>query len=160
MNKEFIPYEQALELKELGFDEPYYFATYLDSSNLIPREEEDGWDLSKGIIAPLYQQAFRWFREKYILIYVIVKAESWFFTINGCNTQEGFNTYEEAELACLRKLIEIVKEKQSSIPDENFDYVKPNAKTLPMLKKIYGDCATDKTATFQVLKKKIQGGDQ
>ena len=22
MNKEFIPYEQALELKELGFDEP------------------------------------------------------------------------------------------------------------------------------------------
>jgi hypothetical protein len=53
--------------------------------------------------------AFRWFREKYDLNYVIVKAESWFFTINGCNTQEGFNTYEEAELACLRKLIEIHK---------------------------------------------------
>ena len=24
MNKEFIPYEQALELKELGFDEPCF----------------------------------------------------------------------------------------------------------------------------------------
>lgn len=38
--------------------------------------------------------------------------------------------------------------------DENFDYVKSNEKTLPMLEKIYGDCATDKTATFQVPKNK------
>jgi hypothetical protein len=102
MNKEFVPYEQAVALKELGFDEPC-FAWF------GPTGQFNDWDTT-DTIAPLYQQAFRWFREKYTLNYVIVKAESWFYTINGCNTQEGFNTYEEAELACLQKLIEIVKE--------------------------------------------------
>lgn len=42
---------------------------------------------------------------------------------------------------------------KNSTADKNFDYVKSNEKTLPMLKKIYGDSATDKTATFQVPKK-------
>ena len=120
MIKEFIPYEQALALKELGFDEPYYFATYLDSSNLIPREEEDGWDLSKGIIAPLYQQAFRWFRKNYKLL----GSPQYFtggyycYTINDMkDTKESnrlfteFGTYEQAELECLKKLIQIVNEK-------------------------------------------------
>jgi hypothetical protein len=94
MNKEFIPYEQALALKELGFDEPC----------MSSKDMNNG----EGLIQlPLYQQAFRWFREKYGLNYVVVKAESWFYTINGCNTQEGFQTYEEAELACLEKLIEM-----------------------------------------------------
>lgn len=50
--------------------------------------------------------------------------------------------------------------KQSSITDEKYDYVKSNKETLQRLKKIYGDCATDKTATFQVLKRKIQGGNK
>ena len=123
MKKEFIPYEQALALKELGFDEPCLASwTYktkeriltlygcgallFDTDGLITNQTED-------IIcsAPLYQQAFKFFREKYGLNYVIVKAESWFYTINGCNTQEGFNSYEEAESACLDKLIEIIKNK-------------------------------------------------
>jgi hypothetical protein len=113
MNKEFIPYEQALALKELGFNEPcfgYYVSVEVPNPFLVITKISD----TQGgyfTFAPLYQQAFRWFREKYDLNYVIVKAESWFYTINGCNTQEGFNTYEEAELACLIKLIEIVKKK-------------------------------------------------
>lgn len=114
MNKEFIPYEQALELKELGFDEDC-LASYR-RGNLIGCGailfDVDGL-FNNGIVtlaAPLYQQAFRWLREKYDLNYVIVKAESWFYTINGCNTQEGFKTYEQAEQACLLKLIELVKQ--------------------------------------------------
>ena len=111
--KDFIPYEQALALKELGFDEPcfgYYVNVEVPNPFLVTTKISD----TQGgyfTFAPLYQQALRWFREKHGLNYVIVKAESWFYTINGCNTQEGFNTYEEAELACLNKLIEIVKKK-------------------------------------------------
>ena len=120
MSKEFIPYEQALQLKELGFDENCFGQHFLfegESKTLLCYDEDqygivdDNPDLEiKAIPAPLHQQAFRWFREKYNLNYVIVKAESWFYTINGSNTQEGFNTYEEAELACLKKLIEIVNQ--------------------------------------------------
>ena len=120
MNKEFIPYQQALELKELGFYEPYYFATYLDSSNLIPREEEDGWDLSKGIIAPLYQQAFRWFREKKLCDGNVCRhgvadggySYRWdilheYGVYEERHFKLGYKTYEEAELACLKELIKI-----------------------------------------------------
>ena len=38
MQKEFIPYEQALALKELGFDEPC-FAVYIDKTLIM----EDDW---------------------------------------------------------------------------------------------------------------------
>jgi len=131
VNKEFITYEQALALKELGFDEPCFGRFYTKPKCKMFSVDEKGRhyqikNTSKklytigeyfvlnddnAITAPLYQQAFRWFREKYDLNYVIVKAESWFYTINGCNTQEGFNTYEEAELACLLELINICKKK-------------------------------------------------
>lgn len=116
IEKEFIPYEQALALKELGFDEPcfgYFNKTWSKENELLFPQyvgELENWNNTQHLCsAPTFSQAFRWFREKYDLIYVIVKVESWFFTINGCNTQEGFNTYEEAELACLRKLIELIK---------------------------------------------------
>jgi len=117
----FVPYELAVKLKELGFDEPC-LAYHTRKKDIIPLQqiryefnELKNSEINStycSSVAPTYQQAFRWFREKYDLIYVIVKAESWFFTINGCNTQEGFNTYEEAELACLTKLIEIVEQQK------------------------------------------------
>ena len=108
MNKEFIPYEEALTLKQLGF---YYESvsgySYPNSENLLAH-------------AILYQQAFRWFREKYQL-YSWVKVEyeyggqSYGIYITGERQSDiangPFNTYEEAELACLKKLIEIVKNK-------------------------------------------------
>jgi hypothetical protein len=46
------------------------------------------------------------------------------------------------------------KMKNSKTTSQEYDYVKSNEKTLRMLKRIYGDCATDKTATFQISKKK------
>lgn len=114
MNKEFVPYKESLELKELGFDEPCFklwektmlFTILVDPSEFKKVVSER---YSK---APTLSQAFRWFREKYELNYAIVKTESWFYTINGCNTQEGFKTYEEAELACLIKLIELCQNKK------------------------------------------------
>ena len=100
--KEFLNYEQALALKELGFD------------------EECLWFTGKEILAPLYQQAFRWFREKYnIVAYIeIFQGEVYDYTLTADefgieDFEDGyFNTYQEAELACLKKLIEIIKEKK------------------------------------------------
>jgi hypothetical protein len=71
------------------------------------------------ISTPLFQQAFRWFREKYQLHSTItsISQESWQWHITkpgeslGKMYQEDFYTYEEAELACLFKLIDIVENK-------------------------------------------------
>jgi hypothetical protein len=135
MNKEFIPYEQALQLKELEFNEPC-FGYYNGQGNYIGEEGKMNSNCNKlGMhgaycTAPLYQQAFRWFREKYNLRGFIgfrpnVKqfdCHVYDMSLSGKEyvkqrTMEEFNkdpkvgTYEEAELACLIKLIEIVKNK-------------------------------------------------
>ena len=130
MDKEFIPYEQALELKELGFDEPciafYTQNAYGDGKKLQWfRKPNDCNSDYVFISAPLYQQAFRWFRENYELdseiymnheygvkfyTYLVLKLEK-----SIVSHKSGYavkqNTYEEAELECLKKLIEIVKNK-------------------------------------------------
>jgi len=112
MNNEFIPYKQALDLKELGFDEYCFF----DYNN-------EGEITNVGIIpAPLHQQAFRWFREKYNTTHEILRKEdknhrefiAWVYVENDkIEVVSYWNalTYEEAELACLKKLIEIIKNK-------------------------------------------------
>ena len=116
-HREFIPYEQAIELKQLGFDEPC-FAWY------GPTGIFNDWE-STDTIAPLYQQAFRWFREKHVLDSIIQPTYSTKYQYRVFNVEtksktqvygdymgKEFNTYEEAETACLVKLIEIVKEKK------------------------------------------------
>jgi hypothetical protein len=112
MNKEFIPYEQALALKELGFDEPCF--SYYTKEGLIKIYHQS--DIYPDFIpAPLYQQAFRWFREKYKANTIITcyseLGNAWKYHIPNEGGEQGFATYEEAELACLKKLIEIVKNK-------------------------------------------------
>jgi hypothetical protein len=65
--------------------------------------------------APLYQQAFRWFREKYGLkssiSYSMLDDNNWYFQFDKSGIEYGFKTYEEAESECLDKLIEICKTK-------------------------------------------------
>ena len=148
MEKEFIPYEQALALKELGFNEKclsHYtsFGYYNDKQELKWRRpifslingveisnkdltwQEDETVILKQVTPPLYQQAFRWFREKYDLHSHIRESLSFdkilefVSQINGSYVTHNdfdkhinrFETYEEAELECLKKLIEIVKNK-------------------------------------------------
>jgi hypothetical protein len=126
MEKEFIPYEQALALKELGLDESC-FGYYLCKNSAFGVELEltTNWiDLlpydSSSCKAPLYQQAFRWFREKYNMNILIILTKSyWFFNITWdgiienfkeFESEEKYSSYEEAELECLKKLIQIVKD--------------------------------------------------
>jgi hypothetical protein len=125
MNNEFVPYEQAVELKELGFDEKCYRG-YDKNQMLFYSEQENGHELNysvgMNVSAPLYQQAFRWFREKYKGVHEIVRRKDydylefigWVFIDNkriDVNSYWIPLSYEEAELACLKKLIEIVKSK-------------------------------------------------
>lgn len=111
MEKEFVPYELAVKLKELGFDEPCF----------------GGWDDDKiwyyhpdsDIIvdAPLWQQAFDFFIYNYGLIPIIeTNGCSYIFKIQEITqyyveTVRGFETYQEARKACLEKLIELVEQK-------------------------------------------------
>ena len=138
---EFVKFEQALALRELGFDEPCFTSyddegdlrnpfdysnseydhnrRYIgDTKNFVHNSELtiENFNTAKHlytqfIAAPLYQQAFRWFREKHDKLGCIQKANDrnrFIYLVN--DIVFGFyNTYEEAELACLNKLIEIVK---------------------------------------------------
>lgn len=121
LEKEFVPYEQALSLKELGFNEPcmaiYYskdksfsWHHHVDHTNDEPVLDSGEFNIS----APTFSQAFRWFREKYgCLSYIDMDNYSFYrYTIyKGKGISEApFDTYEEAELACLDKLIKIVKD--------------------------------------------------
>ena len=112
MNNEFIPYEQALELKQLGFDEPclrYFVPTYNDTHVWAGLHEKSLND--DDCPAPLYQQAFRWFREKYGLVCYVKYDSGIFEAFTDGGYYSKFNTFQEAELACLKKLIEVVKTK-------------------------------------------------
>jgi hypothetical protein len=124
MKQEFIPYEQALELKELGFDEEC-FAFYDYYTKGAPLKIYDSQSDCCGEAAPLYQQAFRWFREKKLSDSCVVKYQEkddggiyFFYCIDDNYGVEetryfkgGFHTYKAAELACLKRLIKIIKNK-------------------------------------------------
>ncbi len=132
MNKEFVSYEQALALKELGFDEScvMYWRPEMDGSmHLWHHDDAYFWDATGSnnsdnakwvtCTAPLYQQAFRWFRDNHGLIGLVEGGYD-----NGKNIftyviwegfkdnmiDEYFISYEEAEQACLDKLIELLKD--------------------------------------------------
>jgi hypothetical protein len=71
-------------------------------------------------VAPTYSQVFRWFREKYDLHHVIhqftfKKGTDEEYLAEVAKADDTFSecrTYEDAEVACLEKLIEIIEEKQ------------------------------------------------
>ena len=124
MEKEFIPYELALRMKNLGFDKPCI--GYYTSPTGLLLQQPTGGNGEFVYYAPLYQQAFRWFREKYKLYCYPNPTGSWRYTgIYRGEDEKGkhwvgslrdisgiilfFNSFEEAELACLTKLIEIVE---------------------------------------------------
>lgn len=125
MKTEFIPYEQALALKELGFNEncfAHFVKHYNEIKCILNSDDFDEWWTNNSdnleCKAPLYQQAFRWFREKGFHCAIMPKITPSnsvvYYMYEGKpkkNWDNCFETYEEAELACLNKLIEIVKNK-------------------------------------------------
>jgi hypothetical protein len=121
LNREFVIYPLSSRMKALGFDEPC-LAWFVSEEHGLEIGEVVKSDLIKeGILAPTYSQAFRWFREKYDLLHSIIeynKDGSLIIEISQNKieifrkmTYFNITEYEEAELACLEKLIEIVESK-------------------------------------------------
>ena len=113
LKKEFVDYETTLELKELGFDEPC-FAFFNGKHLSFERFDILGnpLDICNCIEAPTYSQAFRFFREKYGVHSSPRKYDETKWWVEwGTWTSSVFETFEEAELSWIKKLIEIVKNK-------------------------------------------------
>ena len=122
MEKEFVPYELALRMKQLGFDEECFYVKPLNGNTeffYTPSDYDDFPEQKEVEVGmPLFQQAFRWFREKYKLNQLVTRLPKQY--VGVIDSEDGlthlfyqrYDTYREAELACLEKLIEIVEQKQ------------------------------------------------
>jgi len=137
MEKEFVTYEQSLELKKIEFDEPCYFAyTKGTRKNLSkPQLFVEPIDFNKDftfVSAPTFSQVFRWFEEKYSY-FVDVKTDttpneilgfdyyikSWKF---GPMYFDFFKDKREGNIEVIKKMIEMVKkEKQKEALIELMD---------------------------------------
>jgi hypothetical protein len=129
MEKEFVTYEIASELKKLGFDEPcwgYYDVNegYSIGYAFCYSDRESQPEI--GCSTPLFQQAFRWFEEKYSY-FVDVKTDTTPNEILGFDYYikswkfppmvfDFFKDKREGNIAVIKKMIEMVKkEKQKEI---------------------------------------------
>ena len=125
MRKEFVSVKQTLKLNELGFNEQC-LGWYPDNAAALALDGVYIGKPSSGsykllAYAPLYQQAFKWIREKHnidISINTIyskynentIKKYSGVIDNKTMYTNVGFyDNYEEAELAGLQKMIKIIE---------------------------------------------------
>jgi hypothetical protein len=126
MENEFLPYELAVEMKSIGFDEPClgYFASKDAKTIRLALWTHIGYVNANRldddlVTAPLYQQIFSWAREKHHH-YAFLQptsdsiSENYCFKIldqySGKFYSKSYETYEKAELECVKKLIEILKQ--------------------------------------------------
>lgn len=122
MENQFVPYELAVKLKELGFDDKV-FANYLkgDFGYIDISNRFFGEKLEDIVKAPLWQQAFDWFRDKGFDLWVSRSFNCFNINIVEYDVDEDrsndvtdglsfkdFTSHEQARLACLEKLIELV----------------------------------------------------
>ena len=134
MIKEIVPYEESVALSQIGFVQScwcaYHDLTWPSKEdkhkletvhNLTSYMESHAHQYINPVLAPTFSQAFRWFREEYKLKYCIIPlvCEQGYSDLYESRIHQekhsisrigNYKTYEEAELECLRKLIEIVKE--------------------------------------------------
>lgn len=111
MEKEFVPFNLAVKLKDLGFKRTC-LAEYIDGVFYLSTSLNNKKQVLTTASAPLWQQAFDWFTSKGYHSY-IEGAYPWFrYYINTeSDRYEGFKhlKLEEARQSCLEKLIEIVE---------------------------------------------------
>ena len=159
MKKEFIPYEESLALRELGFDEECFCTMYTDipfnkkNGNPIKLlqigcgdKDTDTVKLSETqkfansqyadyyIAVPLYQQVFRWFLEKYNLLSITIP--------DGLNP--GLWAYR---IESLDKSIVLEKYVDQSYWTMGTCFKTPEEATLASIQKLIEICKTIKPCT-------------
>ena len=139
MDNLFVTHEQALELKDLGFkdscfgewrqwDGGYPWLQLYQDLDGCSTDDSD-YQYTTEALAPLKSQVFEWFRKEKDL-YCEIRTFAWDYDkkelgfsirtyLNPIDIEterlihsEVYETYEEAESACIDKLIEIVKSKK------------------------------------------------
>lgn len=117
--KDIVSFDQAIELATIGFDKQTLCGYDIADGQLyLCQVDEDGIYMpQKDLAAPTKSQVFRWFREEYGCYGDIWQYEddlSFSYAVeikfNRCAAEFEFKTYEEAENACIDKLISIAKQ--------------------------------------------------
>lgn len=127
---EFVPYTQAVEMRDLGFNEPCWrvgnpnghiiWKWFEVDSETVTVDAQQVLNTKYGpdwVEIPTHQQCFNWFRKQYGLHSDIISQQrpnnfTYAFKVIGTEIFfDGYDTYEAAELACLKTLIEIAKTK-------------------------------------------------
>lgn len=123
METQFVPHIESISLKELGFNEPC-LSFYSNRSNYsilsacnthndnqfstCTNQQLKNYTSDEYCSAALYQQAFKWFRENHKLYHAIeFKHSKHYGYIQNSDFTIWCDTYEEAQLACLKKLIDL-----------------------------------------------------
>jgi len=120
MKELFVPYNLALELKNLGFNEKC-LAT-IDQIEYVhinsTKQPIRGAMTYDTIKAPLYEQVLDWFEKQhglYSIIRIGYGDPKWYDYLiqNGRESwseeEISYNTSREVRIACIEKLIEIAK---------------------------------------------------
>ena len=113
MIQEFVNYEQALALKELGFDEPCFGGYDMETLELWIGYSNDGEQFNREYYCPTptFSQALRWFRNRGFIIDISSEEDYRYSYRIGCPEvtlfSDLYDTYEEAENGCIDKLIEL-----------------------------------------------------
>lgn len=120
MENYFVPYVLALKMKALGFDEPCLYSYYQDGTVGSQATLLNYNDSDTLCSRPTFSQAFKWFRVKGFLISLSSHEKDihdFYFkwSPNKSILSDTYDTYEEAELACLERLIEIIEEHEKGI---------------------------------------------
>lgn len=129
--EEFVPYDQSLQLREIGFDYPCLMVYANNNQQLLSCvysfmtpsiQQVSNQDRESNIKAPLWQQAFNWFREQHNLepdVYWNSSGYYVLFCYDKSTLQSAVShvslarnvNYYNAQLDLLNRLIEIVNNK-------------------------------------------------
>lgn len=128
MKENFLPYAEALLLGELEFKEDclgFFWGETLQTTKLqeVTSSEIEQLNAIEGnntyLLAPLWQQAFYWFRKKHGLSAIISQfgwaIENEYGTLMlHSPEEETVLSFEDSQLSCLRNLINITKDNKSA----------------------------------------------